>query len=210
VGSYVNQVSEKLTKWESSQQRLPDQRDFQDLLLALEIYCGSTEAQVADSGEDLTKEVLLRVFGKVCANGGVNDCASINELGLFERLLINNRWRALFKTAETASAFVIMVMMSVETRSRVRKTEASAVQLKFAEAVREWLPPGVELQETTLRDIAVALFGEPWCNLVGDSRSAHVLLSEAIIDTRPEFLPGRLTAVPTPAAMPLPNMMFPE
>jgi hypothetical protein len=178
---------------------------FAALLLALESYSQSPGV-TSEQGESMTTEVLLAVFDRHCATW----IRSNLDYELLEQLFTNDRWHALMETVETAHSFICMVTSYIETRQDFfTKLYGDNMLARFAKAISGWLAPESNLERPALRDFAVALFGEPWCVLMYDSRSPNILLAHVISATRPAFLPGRLRAGSVQETMQLPDIMSP-
>jgi hypothetical protein len=194
MGVQERHVLEALTLWkESAMSPTMGPRYLELLVRALTVYGVSTEAS-ATGGDALLRNVWLTVYERHCAGTSIGAM----ELDLLVELFAKDRWRALFQNAESANVLVLMATKFIETNTAHRtKIYGTTVLLSFATAMFEWLPPGADVGSATLRDIAAALFGEPWCSIVADSRSGSVAMAELISISVPEFLPGRL-ASPTP------------
>jgi hypothetical protein len=117
-------------------------------------------------------------------------------------LLHNNRWHALFEREDTAHAF-IFVLARFLWIDDIRGEPDIAILDLARTAMGVWVPPGADTQTWIYRPLAVALFGNAWCDLVYDTRR-EVSLSALIRETRPSFLPGRLSGSSEKTFVPLP------
>jgi hypothetical protein len=175
---------------------------FQSLVSALSCYAESIEAQDG-KGEALTKRVWLTVFEMHCTS--TEDPG--REYDLLVGLFTNERYLTLFAKVGTAHAFVHLAVKYVETRSsRWSAAYREDIRLRLAMSLSEWIAPDWYIGTTSLRAIAVALFGEPWCSLVYDSRGPRESLAGLIEATRPEFLLGRVGSDVEHASAVLPDM----
>jgi hypothetical protein len=171
------------------------------LIRELDAYKASSDAG-ADRGENFTKSVWLEVFNTYSTvEHGVRV-----QFYLLSGLLKNERWRTLFEQIDTAHAFVSLAIGYIENNASGIGQQGYLVRSKFAAGLSEWLVPGEGVEGTSIREIAAALFGEPWCVLVYDASSPGTSLAALIGATRPEFLPDRLTAGAVQHASPLPDI----
>lgn len=115
-------------------------------------------------------------------------------------LLKNNRWRDLGD---------LVTDFSVLTFNHVEIALFGVIHTKFSSSVSKWLAQDSDFATTSIREIAVALFGEGWCTVVYDLRADGESLGHLIAATRPDFLPGRLTGTSVPpVAINLPDLSF--
>lgn len=203
MGSYEKRVCEALTEWlEHLQLKRSDNSCFARLAFAVKTYSSSAEAS-EDGGEGLSRSVWLEVFERRVPSR----CSPFIDYGLLVGLLETGGWRTLFETAETARAFVLLAIGYIESHRVGSHTwRATTIQFHLAMVTEAWLDQGIEQGVSTLRDIAAALFGEPWCMLIYDDRVNNELLSDMLAATEPDFLPGRLTVEARPAALKLPDL----
>lgn len=175
-----------------------------DLKHALRRYSVSPEA-AEDGGERVAKVVWVTAFTNYLASNG-GKVLSL-ELVLLENLLERNRWRVLFEAADTALDFVRMIVEFIENHSRPWNNALGEAMLNSLQlAMAEWIEDEGVVQGGQLRTIATALFGEPWCDLIYDSKTPELSLSDLLLATKPEFLPGRLTSTLEPTAALLPEL----
>lgn len=205
MGIYADRVTEALTAWRSNLPLDLDDvvSDFELLLQALDAYETSEEA-LADKGEPLVRGVLLTVF-ELYTTRQVSYAVNYD---LFIRLLAHDRWRS-FERLEIAHAFTSTGIKHLEQRAVwITVVKDDSLRIAFAEALSEWLAPDITIQNAKPRDVAVALFGEAWCTLIGDTRFAGKLLGDVIAAQKPDFLPGRLLHSFGRNAYTLPDITF--
>lgn len=134
---------------------------------------------------------------------------------IMDGLLENDRWRTLLGTESDAHAFAAFIVRflvgSGLSGSRAVAVDpedfdtSAAVQKKFRTVLAPWLAPLDLSRPFTLSELARAFFGEAWCTLVMDANPRPVFLYHLIMDERPPFMPGLLTAA-EPASEKLPDL----
>jgi hypothetical protein len=210
--SYERRVTRALTLWGLYLSIKGKGSDyFAKLMCALDDYNGSQEA-LNDCGERVTALVWLSVFTNYTQSS--NDSISMNtslEADLLKGLLKNRRWVKLFETAGTAHAFVYLAFSYIEKHAfPLIKPDGDEIREMLASEMSEWIGNGAPVEGNQLRDFAVALFGEPWCVVVYDGGPKNQSLAWLVANTKPEFLPGRLTSTPAESENPLPDLEFGE
>jgi hypothetical protein len=200
---YEEPLLEALAKWRKVLKNgLYTRGDFAPLIDAIDVYCetpGSNEAR----RERLLKRVWIDMFEQY---RGDNNAGYI-PYRMVHALLTKDRWRALFKNAESAHKLVASAAGFIEGNDTgLSRMRGNSIAVKFAAAVSGWLAPGAKIGHDTLRGTASALFGEPWCVLVYDARGAGETLSGLVAATRPEFLAGRLALTTVTPIVQLPVM----
>jgi hypothetical protein len=177
-------------------------KSFSRFIRIYDEYVLSPEAK-EDSGERVKKLVWIAVFKKYWAN-----CSGRSFDGdLLDELLKDDRWRLLFDSKDTAYAFVSMAIQYLEEHSQPWNNHKGAVMRdRLTSAMSEWMGDANVFQGAPLRDLAAALFGEPWCVFVLDSMAAGSSIAVLIGTTKPEFLPGRLKSALEQSARPLPDL----
>lgn len=128
------------------------------------------------------------------------------EYVLLNGLLLTDGWTIMFESQDTALGLVVNTIRYIEGRTPSEKNYGSAIKVRFTAAMSKWIPPNDNAGDISLREIASALFGEPWCSVVCDTRSDSESLAGLVRATQPEFLPGRLTAGVEQHAAHLPDM----
>lgn len=203
--SYEDRINQALALWLVSYAEHA-KNAFDSLVSLLESYAKSTEDSL-DKREALTKNVWLKVFEQHCAGNS----EGVREYDLLEGLFASKRYLVLFEKEETARAFVVATIRYVETNTfqptySFATINRESIRLKLVDAVYKWLGPDEDWATATLRSMAIALFGEPWCVLVYDSCGDSASLADTIANTQPAFLPGRLMSTLDPPAEDLPEM----
>lgn len=203
MDAYVNSVWGALATWSVNLGKSGrGNGDIARLVSAMTAYTEayaefySTPPRVVD---DRCEALTLQVWTQVLERHVEAKCKDYLDLAL-RSLLMRGRWRALPSKGGLAHALMALAVQYVEERTAVEAELdgglellfRDAIKLKLTTAVSEWLPPKMDAHTATLRDVAAALFGEPWCVLVYDSREADASLHRLIWSARPEFLSGRL------------------
>jgi hypothetical protein len=123
-------------------------------------------------------------------------------------LLQNNRWVPLLERNYTAHALVALLarkqIPSAMTRPELlmqRDSERRAMAI-----IHRLVGPTYKVGGHSWRAFAKELFGEPWCALVYDSQPEGAYLTDLILRTRPEFLPGVLRDGPPRGSTGLPAL----
>jgi hypothetical protein len=210
TASYERRVTAALDSWSSGSCT----RNILEYLASL-LDCphmGSTmKAMVIPSSSPATEAFVLCTWMSVL--GGYEGSASKSfalERHLVAGFLQNNRWQLLIATESGARRWATLVAryLAHMPGSRTVLSDADiAMDRLVMDALHSVL--GSWCQEypyiATQHDLATALFGVVWCEMVFDCRAPSSDLATLIEITEPAFVPGRLAigaAVP-PHVLPL-------
>jgi hypothetical protein len=204
---YERRVSHAFHIWHTNR----NQRALVDL--ASWLGCPYTPVDLpATLGLEVDEALILKTWKKLLKKEmPLSGAASFINGHLLHGLLHNNRWRVLLKSERDAHLFVALVTRyfanCTDGRSIMAPYEVemhSIILDKLSVAVATWLSPVVLPREFYVRNLLKALFGEPWCVLVADSRPAGVSMDHLILHERPPFLPRLLKVDRVQAARDLP------
>jgi hypothetical protein len=205
--SYGERVEQALARWESRRSRAA-------LVALTHLLDAPSEAGADEALEPRTADDALFIENTWLTIIDMHERQ--DGLGLtVERLIVlhmfaSNQWRHTLKSENHAYQFLSMLtdylwlggneggtVVPVIGEEHVRLGE------KVHRALVDWLPADSTPETLTQRCIAEVFFGVAWCDLVYESRPAHTSLACLIRETRPPFIPGRLTAsVETLALLP--------
>lgn len=127
--------------------------------------------------------------------------------GLFQ----HGRWRTLMESGITAHAFAGMLLRYMEDPPAYGFLRSVGDRDAFIRAqahsdMAYWLHPLSTSETLTVRELALALFGDAWVTLVFDALPPGTKPSVVIEREHPPFLPGRLNLITAPELEELPSM----
>jgi hypothetical protein len=200
VNTYEDRLSKAVLQWRGCEP--PHRKAYYDQMIReIDAYVTYSDAE-PHKQEIVLKNMWLAVFDRYFKV----DCLGI-ELSLLQGILENDRWRPLFDKPDTAYHFSFLVFKYVqEMHLDCNHPMGSVVLRMLRSAMPEWIGPVTGDDENSLRPIAVALFGDPWCAVVYDALGHYESLGVLIATTRPPFLPGRINGSIEPIAAPLPEL----
>jgi hypothetical protein len=189
MGTETDRLSEAIAVWEVSRRGLG--RSKSDFTLFKAISSGSLSSADSTAGSERIEKP------------NPDNLAYKLITGLFTK----GGWQTFFDSHDTAMDFVVTVIGYIETTVGPIEVYGEATAIRFGRALSKWLPPRLEVRPHSVRLIASALFGEPWCAMVYDPCADSAFLAAVISATQPDFLPGRLTSCVAAEAQQLPDLM---
>lgn len=164
---YEDRVVEALSKWVDDLMLQDGNCDPNELLEAL-------NSGACDPG--LQEALDLKVWGTVLAQHMSGYNVSAIEGTMAYALLRNNMWQQLPEGHDRE--FIAIAL-----------AQSASGKLLFTRAMARQILPNLTSARAGTRDLAAALFGEPWCSLFYDSRGSGQSLYELIKATSPDLLP---------------------
>lgn len=206
-GAYGELVLTTLTAWESNRRAGYRGNGTLALVRALDKYNASPEA-TASGGDLLARDVWARLLDYFSNEHRYSRL----EFHVLSGLLSGDGWQILFDAEDSARSLVVNAIAFAEANAGLKKENADSIGVKLSIAMAHWIRPAAERETASLRSVAAALFGEPWCVLIYDARGGNESLADVLKATQPEFLPGRVRSghhagVPS---LPLPDFTSPR
>lgn len=183
-------VSTALATWV---QRCNEPSRHRDVGLSSAINEYSLTLEAREDGGALLANI---VWPAVCGGSNADRAGTALTYEVVSGLLNTNGWRMLFETQDLARAFVIKVLSDIDATRFSNMLQSCTLEMLFTQEISGWLMPEANQKKTSMRNVLAALFGEPWCELIYDSRADSDSLAGLIKSTMPDFLPGLLIAEP--------------